>query len=206
MIESFFLVCAAIGGTLLVLRLVLAVLGFGLGELGHLDDVSGLHDDGHDLSFHHSGDDGQWHVGKVLSIQAIVAFLTFFGVGGLSALEGGATTGSAAAVAFATGLAAMLVLVWFLGLLRKLQSDGTLRLADAVGCPGRVYLTVPAHDGGVGKVSLVLQGRSVEVEARTPGPELRSGEEVVVARVLDDRTVEVVDLTSRVVKPVSLHG
>ncbi len=98
----------------------------------------------------------------------------------------------------------MLLLGWFLGLLRKLQSDGTVRLSDAAGARGRVYLRVPGNGGGVGKVTLVLQGRSIEMEARTPGPELRAGEEVVVSRLLDDRTVEVVDPTSHVVKPVSL--
>lgn len=205
MIETFFLVCAVVGGTILVIQAVMALLGFGLGDLadsvdaGDIGDLPDSDASGMDPTHH-----GQWGIGKFLSIQAIVAFLTFFGVGGLSSLERGATPGVAAAVAFSTGLIVMFVLGWFLGLLRKLQSDGTFRLDQAAGQTGRVYLTVPANDGGVGKVTLVVQGRSVEVEARTPGPELRSGEKVVVSRVIDGRTVEVVDPASHLVKPVAL--
>lgn len=205
MVETFFLVCAVAGGSILVMQAGLALLGFGFGEgtdIGDLADAGDLPDgDPTGTPSHH---DGQWTIGKFLSIQAVLAFLTFFGVGGMSALEGGATRGVAAAVAFAVGIVAMLVLGWFLGLLRNLQSDGTARLADASGLPGRVYLTVPGNGGGVGKVTVVLQGRTMEVDARTPGPMLRSGEEVVVSRIIDHRTVEVVCPASHVVKPVAL--
>ena len=196
MLETFFLICAAIGGTILVLRSALAMLGLGLGEVAHIGDI---HDGGHDFNFHHhGGDDGQWHIGKVLSFQAIVAFLAFFGIGGLSALESGSTRGIASAVAFSTGIVAMLLLGWFLGLLRKLQSDGTVRLSDAAGASGRVYLRVPGNGGGVGKVTLVLQGRSVEMEARTTWSRLQAARRSSSARLLDDRTVEVVDPASHV--------
>lgn len=206
MVETFFLICAVLGGSILVLQAVLALLGFGLGEgtdVGDLADVGDIPDG--DLSAATPHHHGQWNIGKILSIQAVLAFLTFFGIGGMSALEGGATRGVATAVAFTTGVIAMFVLGWFLGLLRKLQSDGTVRLSHATGQPGRVYLTIPGNGGGVGKVTVVLQGRSIEVEARTPGPELRGGEEVVISRVLDDRTVEVVCPASHVVKPVALN-
>lgn len=208
MLETFLLICATVGGTILVLRTVLIFLGLGLGETAHFGDLSGhgdVPDVGHPpdgaVGDHH---DGQWDIGKVLSIQAMLTFMTFFGVGGLSALERGAPSGVAAVVAFAVGASAMLMLGWLLSLLRKLQSDGSVRLSDAEGARGRIYLRVPARGDGVGKVTLVLQGRTVELEARTPGPELRTGEEVVVSRVLDDRTVEVVAPSHQLVKPVPL--
>lgn len=208
MLETFLLICATVGGTILVLRTALALLGLGLGEVAHLGDL-GDHGDVPDVGHPPDGSvgdhhDGQWHIGKILSIQAVLSFVTFFGIGGLSALERGASQGVSAVVAFAVGASAMLMMGWLLSLLRKLQSDGSVRLGDAVGARGRIYLRVPGQGDGVGKVTLVLQGRTVELEARTPGPELRTGEEVVVSRVLDDRTVEVVAPSHQLVKPVPL--
>ena len=62
---------------------------------------------------------------------------------------------------------------------------------------------VPAHGGGEGKITLPIQGRTIEVLARTPGPGLRAGEAVVVSRVIDEQIVEVVTPQSHVVKPAA---
>ena len=131
-------------------------------------------------------------LGKKLTFQTIVAFVTFFGVGGLSAIGFGWSSGASLATAVVVGMAAMVLLAYAFGGLRRLQGSGTLRLSDAVGEVGRVYLRVPAGNGGVGKVTLAIQGRTEEIRAVTPGPELRSGEPIVVTRVLDGRTIEVV--------------
>jgi hypothetical protein len=55
----------------------------------------------------------------------------------------------------------------------------------------------------VGKITLPIQGRTVEILARTPGPGLRAGEPVVVSRIIDEQVVEVVTPQSHVVKPAA---
>lgn len=213
--HQFFLICATIGGTILVLRLVLSLLGFGFehadvdfGALGH------AHLDlGHDLS-HGGGLDhadgsvgGHSHLanlGRIFTFQAIVSFLAFFGIGGLSAEEAGQGPAIAVLVATATGLATVFLMGYFLRSLHWLQNDGTVRIERSVGLSATVYLRIPAHGGGMGKVTLPIQGRTIEVQARTPGPELRQGEPVVVTRVLDDGTIEVATPEAAIAKPVSL--
>lgn len=203
--HQFFLICATIGGTILVLRLGLSVLGLGL---DHADaDLGGLEDSGHDFvsdqpadGHHpHSG-----HLGRIFTFQAIVSFLAFFGVGGLSALEARQGPTVSVLIGTATGFAAVFLLGYALRSLRRLHGDGTVRLERSVGLSGTVYLRIPGSGTGDGKVTLPIQGRTVEVKARTPGPELRQGEPVVVTGVVDDQTVEVASPAAAVLKTVSL--
>ncbi len=200
----FFLICATAGGTILVLKLALSLLGLGFdvveGDLGLLDgDPGDAASAGHVIE--HANDPAYAHghghqglgsqLGKILTFQAIVSFLAFFGIGGLATLSSGHGPMLAAAVAVATGITAVAALGQIFGSLRKLQTDGSVRLTSALGVQGLVYLRIPGYEAGEGKVTIPVQGRTIEVLARTSGPELHTGEAVVVRRVLDDQTVEV---------------
>jgi hypothetical protein len=201
MMHTFFLICAVIGGTILVLQLGLALLGFG-GDLAGADgvDLPDLPDgDAGDASVGHEGA-GFSDLARKLTFQAIVSFLAFFGIGGLSAQGYGWPSGASLVTALVTGLGATALLGYAFGGMRKLQGSGSLQLSNAVGQVGRVYLRVPGGDGGVGKIIITVQGRSEELRAITPGPELRAGEAVVVTRVVDERTLEVVDQAAYVDK------
>ena len=189
---QFFLICATIGGTILILRLGLSLLGLGFDSL---DGVGAdLDDSGLDADVDHgdSGHDHQSGLGKVLTFQAVVSFLAFFGVGGLAALDARQHPALTVGIALTTGFVAVVVLGWLLRLLRRLNTDGTVQMNQAVGMEGTVYLRIPADDGGEGKIFLPIQGRTIEVTARTPGPDLAPGEPVVISRIIDDRVVEVV--------------
>jgi hypothetical protein len=213
---QFFLICATIGGTILILRLVLSLVGFGFDSLhGVIDGLGDAHADAdlganvaHDAATD-QGDGGEGHgshanLGQIITFQAIVSFLAFFGVGGLSALESKLHPAVAVLIGTASGVVAVSLLGYVLRALRKLNSDGTVRISGSIGLEGTVYLRIPADGNGNGKVTLSIQGRTIEVLARTPGPELRAGERVVVSRVIDEQTVEVVTQQSWVVKPAAL--
>lgn len=198
---TFFLVCAVIGGTFLVLQLALSLLGVGadLGGEG-LDLPDG--DSGDGIVGHDAG--GFTDLAKKLTFQAVVAFVAFFGVAGLSAEGAGWSSGLSLTTAVVTGLVATVALGYAFGGLRKLQGSGSITLTNAVGEVGRVYLRVPGGNGGVGKVIVPVQGRSEEVRAVTSGPELRAGEAVVVVHAIDNRTLEVVSQGAYVDKTASL--
>lgn len=212
MLHTILLICAAAGGTVLLLQLGLSLLGFGLdhsgfdfgGDLGHGHDVALDHGHSLDADAPPDGHHDLWQLGRLITFQTVVAFVTFFGVGGLAALDSGQDPAVAAMIAVAVGLGAMVLLGLALRSLRRLQNDGTVRLASAAGVRGQVYLRVPGGDSGVGKVTLPVQGRLMEVLARTPGPELHVGEEVAVCRALDGETVEVVAAAAYAEKPVPI--
>lgn len=204
-----FLICLTFGGTILLLRLALSLLGLGFdglgggdGDFGDADaDVDVGTDDG-------SADEGHGHhssLGRLFTFQAIVSFLAFFGVGGLAALEFHLHPAVASSVGVATGLVAVFLLGAVLGALRKLNTDGTVRISRAVGLEGKVYLRIPGEGEGEGKIALPIQGRIVEMPARTPGPGLRAGDPVVVSRIIDEdrQIVEVVIPQRYTAKPAS---
>ena len=204
--HQFFLICATIGGTILILRLGLSLLGLGFDSL---DGVGAdLDDSGLDADVDHgdASHDHQSGLGKVLTFQAVVSFLAFFGVGGLAALDARQHPAVTVGIALATGFVAVTVLGYLLRALRRLNTDGTVQMSRAVGTEGTVYLRIPAHDGGEGKIFLPIQGRTIEITARTPGPELAPGEPVVVSRIIDDRVVEVVIPHHLVSKPPAFAG
>jgi hypothetical protein len=74
----------------------------------------------------------------------------------------------------------------------RLQSDGSVRIGRAVGHGGTVYLPIPGHKEGVGKVLLNVQNRTMEYQAVTSEDPLPTGCKVVVVAVLGSDTVEVI--------------
>jgi hypothetical protein len=78
--------------------------------------------------------------------------------------------------------------------LRRLTVSGTLDLANAVGLSGSVYLRVPGRGQGPGKVTVEVQGRSMQLEALTDGPEIPTGARITVVAALDGDTVKVAAL------------
>lgn len=179
---TFFLTCAVLGGAILLLQMVLGFVGFGDGD-------GGDHDGGHDGHFDKEGLAGGLNL---LSVRALAAGITFFGVGGLAGLKTGfglfaafplaLIAGSVAAVAVAAAMRAML----------RLETDGTLQIHGAVGTSATVYLTVPGERSGVGKIHVTLQNRLVELQAVTSQQTLPTGSRVLVIDVVGPDTVDVV--------------
>jgi hypothetical protein len=193
LMESIFLVCAAVGGTLLVCQFVMSLLGVGHHDVGTDHDVG--HDMGADHDTHHdSGHDhhaSSWFVG-VLSFRALVTAITFFGLGGLSAIEATGDPSISLGVAVVAGAGSLLAVIWAMRLLMRLKADGTTRIGRAVGITGTVYLSVPANQEGTGKVTVKLQNRTVEYLAVTRHEALACGTCVQVVAVVGPHTVEVI--------------
>jgi hypothetical protein len=207
-----FIVCAATGGTILVIQFLLGLIGLG----GEMFDVDVPQDVGHDFGgdfhgdtggdFHgdHPGGDahaaqsadqsdhhGSMHLFRILSFRTIVAALAFFGLAGLAAQSYGANDSTTLLVAVAAGAAAMAAVYWMMRGMQELRADGTVRVQRAVGQHGNVYLRVPPNRSGSGKIQFNLQNRTMEYLAVTAGPELPTGTKVVVVGVVNPTTLEV---------------
>jgi hypothetical protein len=183
---SIYLWMSIIGGGLLLVQVVLQVIG-----LDHdADGVDGHHD------FHGGLDadaDGHGNVFfGVLSFKALVAFVAVFGLTGLSLLQK-TDIGQPLRILYSllAGVSAMLVVGWLMRLLNSLSSSGSVNLGNAVGREGSCYLRIPGASEGQGKVTVDMQGRSVELRAMTDGAEIPTGARVRVVEVLGDETVKV---------------
>lgn len=129
---------------------------------------------------------------RLFTVRGFISFFTVFGWGGLALLRGGVPTLPSALIAGVMGFGSMLVTAVILRLSLRLQSDGTLRLENAVGQSGSVYLTVPPARTGRGKVEIMVQEQLRELEAVTDEPQpLPTGCEVVVTAVSGRSTLVV---------------
>jgi hypothetical protein len=220
---TLFAVCAAVGGTVLVIQLVLTLTGLGGDMHG---DVSG---DVH-IGFDHGGDfhagdihSGDMHTGdlhasdaghahgqnaaqthdsgwlfQVITFRTLVAAATFFGLAGLAAQSSEASIPITLAVAVAAGVAAMYGVFWMMRGLTMLRHEGTARIERAVGRRASVYLHIPPQNSGTGRIQINLQNRTMEYSATTAGDEIPTGATVEIVEILDPNTVRVEPVTERV--------
>jgi hypothetical protein len=230
--ETLFLACAIIGGTLVVCQFLLTLVGFGghggdlhagdvhLGDV-HVGDLDAAHvgdlhgGDAHGGGEHETQSTGSgsrgfggrvaanlppsssaphgaadWFFG-VVSFRTIVAAVALFGVSGKAALAAGVNPMPTLVIAVVSGIAAMYAVHGLMRGLKSLDTDRTVRIERAIGQPGTVYLSIPAHRSGSGKIHLTLQKRLDELEAVTAGERLADGAKVRVIGVVGPAIVEV---------------
>lgn len=213
MLAWLFLICATIGGTVLVCQFVLALVGFG-SDLDIVDDMpDDVPDDFHGGSSHAHGPDPElgdnavghgnystWLFG-VLSFKTVTAALAFFGLAGSAAHSASMSPAAQLILACLAGLAAMYGVHWIMKALFRLSEDNTIRLDRSIGKEGTVYLNIPADRKGTGKVQFKLQNRLVDYAAITNHDEpLKTGDKIRVIAVVGASTVEVEPL--RETKPI----
>jgi membrane protein implicated in regulation of membrane protease activity len=172
-LEKFLFGCALFGGAMFLLRTALTLIGINADD----DPDASLGDP--DAAF------------KLLSIHGLTAFFMMFGLVGLALSRDNHASN---ALVIGGGLAAGLFTSWLIGKvfvgMKKLQSDGTLRIENAVGCEGSVYLTIRA--GHSGQVRISIQDRLRHVDAISEdGAEIPTGERVAVVSVRNNNTLVV---------------
>jgi membrane protein implicated in regulation of membrane protease activity len=200
-----FLLCAVVGGTVLVCQFVLTLIGLGGDNVAIADDLPDVHDvhvggshgadvDGHDAHGHHGS---SWLFG-IISFRTLVAAATFFGLVGLAAQSAELGLGPQLFLATAAGLGAMCGVHWIVRAMTRLGEDATARVRAALGQEGTVYVPIPAGKANAGKVQLKLQNRLVEYEAVTSSSsKLATGTKVRVVGVTGN-TLEVEPLGVKV--------
>lgn len=161
-----YLFCAIFGGTLLVLMFILTLTGIG-------------HDaDGCEVS----GELGDGDIGSVsvLSLKGIIAFVTFYGLGGLCFKSFG---WGGWLLSIACGAAMMFATAAVISLVLKLQHSGNIDPESLKGCAGSVYLSIPGGSDKSGLVTVTLPASTLQVKAIADEP-LASGTAVTVEKYL----------------------
>lgn len=170
---TFFLTCAIAGAGLLLLQVLVGLFG-----VGHDGDVAVE-------EVAHGGLD-------LLSVRALSAGLAAFGAGGLLGMRTPFGFVGGLVLAPLLGFTAAFAMAWLMRAMLRLESDGTLRLENAIGATARVHLGIPASRTGAGKIHVTVQGRTVELDAVTTHDRpLPTGSSVIVIDVADNDVVEV---------------
>jgi hypothetical protein len=196
-VDALYKYCAIIGCTLVGIQVVLQALGvFGDTDMdAHGADLDGGHVDidGHGDFDHEAHPEGHGNIFfGVLSLKALTAFAGIFGLVGLVMAGRGVSGPTRLAAAVGAGAAGMFLVAWMMRGLSRLQASGTIDIRNALGRQGVVYLRIPGADAGRGKVTVEVQGRSMEFTAYTDGEAIETGARVTVEAVENGDTLKVI--------------
>lgn len=147
-------IIALLGSLLLVVIFAMTFLGGGDADMdADMDSMEG-------------GDDGG--VGfQFFTFKNVVAFFTIFGWTGITCINGEFSNAASLVIATIAGLIMMTVTSLLFFWIAKLAHSGTLKIDNAVGVVGEVYLTIGANRSKSGKVQIKVQGSLRELEAIT---------------------------------------
>lgn len=179
-IEAQIFACMAIPATLILLiQTVLMLLGIGddNGD-GVFGEGSPFEGGGHEISdavegvFGENFNPGDHDISgleglRILSVRGIIAFFVVFGWMGVALSGAGLKLAVNLLISFAAGFITMVLIALLMKWVMKLQSNGTMDIRNALGCAGRIYLTVPEMRRGQGKVNVTVQGQLREFECVT---------------------------------------
>lgn len=141
-LAMFFGTTAVIGGILFFIRLILFLIGAGDHDLSSIDANTELGE--HDSGF------------QFISLQGVAGFFMMFGLVGLAMLSSEVNGWLSLGGAIVSGMITLLLVGLIFRAMRRMQSDGTLRIRNAIGEEGTVYLTIP--ENGTGQVQVTVQG------------------------------------------------
>ena len=98
------------------------------------------------------------------------------------------------------GIALVAVVMMLFRALAKMQQSGNIDVNKcAVGCTGKVYLTIPGERSGEGKVQITISNAVREYIALTDGDTIKTGTPIKVVEVINDSTLLVEELNSLIV-------
>lgn len=125
---------------------------------------------------------------QFLSLKNIVAFFTVFGWSGIGFTNAGLASWLVILLAFICGFLMMVLMASLFYFMSRLAESGTLKMKNAVGKLGEVYLMIPASRGGMGKVQLNVQGSLRTLDAITDDYEkIPTSSIIQVLDVIDDQ-------------------
>ncbi len=173
--KQLFYGIALTAGLVSLVLMVLAVFG-----MEHDDAVDALA----------SGGSIEHDAGGIFSVKPLTGFFLGFGWIGGFALDRGAPLWLAVVFGLMAGIGMMALIVFMFRAILSMRSDGTVRIQDAVGAVGTVYLTLPAAKAAGGLVTVSFRGRQETYGALQGGEApIATGDKVKVVAVVDSRTL-----------------
>jgi membrane protein implicated in regulation of membrane protease activity len=167
-VDRFYLYVAVPASLILVIQTIMTFLGMS-GEI--------------DVDFDGDGDvdvEGGNSV-TLFSVRNLVAFFTFFGWSGLWMLDNGFSPVVVVILSILIGLLFVGISMGMFYTISRLQRSGNLRIQNAIGLVGEVYIPIPPNREKSGKIMVSVQGALMELEAFTDDPEtLKSGTQVEI--------------------------
>ncbi len=179
-----------------LIQSILTFIGFG-GDGG----IDADFDSSGDMDF--GGADGSFDADpsmNLLTFRNLVNFCLGFGWTAVLLIEKIDTNFILMFTAVLVGVALVVAVMFLFKWLSSMQQSGNIDLhKSAIGCEGKVYLTIPAERKREGKVQITINNAAREYDAVTDGDEIRTGTPIKVVEVLNDSTLLVEELTPTII-------
>lgn len=121
---------------------------------------------------------------QFFTFRNAVTFFTMFGWIGLGFYTEGYGKWTSLGAGMLAGSAMVFAMAWLMKQIGSLKQDGSMKIENAVGKVGSVYLPIPGKNGGQGQVQLPIQGSTHELTAVTNDEEdLPTGTTVTVESI-----------------------
>jgi hypothetical protein len=171
-IEQIYWISAILGSAVFVIVFLLTFIG-GDGDADMEADATDFEADDGGVGF------------QFFTFKNIVAFFTIFGWSGLSCIQNELSLILTLIISTVAGLLMMLATSFLFFWINRLAESGSLRISNAIGKIGEVYLPIGAKRSKIGKVSIKVQGSLRELEALTDEEdELQTGTIVRVTEIV----------------------
>jgi hypothetical protein len=172
--EKILWTIALVFSFMLLLQVILSMIH------GDHDHASG-HSDGH-------GDHDHGVGYQFFTLKNMMAFFTMFGWVGIGAVREGIGYGTAACIAFASGVIIVVIMAVIFKKVSELRYNGVMQIENAINKTGSTYLFIPAKRSGMGKVHIKIQGTLQELFAMTDDEtEIATGTLVRVKSIINER-------------------
>jgi len=135
---------------------------------------------------------------NLYTFRNFVNFVLGFGWSAILLQESISSTPLLILLSAVVGVALVAAVMYLFKWLSGMQQSGNINIRKAAaGCEGKVYLTIPASRGGLGKVQITVSGAVREYDAMTECEQpLKTGTSIRVVDALDPHTLLVEELTS----------
>ncbi len=180
-----------------VIQSVMTFLGLGgdtdldAGGIDGIDTIDGDVDPG---SF--DADPGM----NLYTFRNLINFLLGFGWSAILLQDSINSTALLLIISVLVGVGLVVLVMYLFKWLYGMQSSGNINVFEsAVGCQGKVYLTIPGQRKGQGKVQISINNAIREYDALTEGDDLPTGTSINVVEVIDASTLLVEESNSLII-------
>ncbi len=110
--------------------------------------------------------DGDTGIGfQFFSFKNMIGFFTLFAWSGLASINAGNSHTVTLVISSICGLAMMFLMAWLFFFMSKMAESGTLKISNAIGSVGEVYITIGKDRSSSGKIQIKVQGSLRELDA-----------------------------------------
>ncbi len=136
----------------------------------------------------------------LLTFRNFVNFFLGFGWTAILLKDSVSSTPLLLFISIVVGIVLVALVLLLFKWLSGMQQAGNINVfKSAVGCEGKVYLTIPAERAGCGKVQITINNSVREYEALTDGEALKTGVRIRVVEVISADTLLVEPLESLII-------